>query len=173
MEQLWLREALRWPRLKRLLFWMLGVGLADQGSGWWARQALAHHHVIWIIHPYLSFQLLYNTGAMLGLGARFPVLITAIGVIGTVILVGLALASRRYFGPAAMMASGALGNVISRLAQGRVTDFVRVSGWPGIFNLSDVALRVGVLWMFWRMIRTERSSPAVAPDASKAPTRGS
>jgi signal peptidase II len=48
----------------------------------------------------------------------------------------------------AMIAGGALGNLIDRLRDGAVTDFVRWrigdARWP-IFNIADAALLVGVV----------------------------
>ena len=46
--------------------------------------------------------------------------------------------------PVGMLAGGALGNVIDRIARGSVTDFVKLPSWPA-FNVADVAITVGVL----------------------------
>jgi signal peptidase II len=50
--------------------------------------------------------------------------------------------------PTGMMLGGAAGNVIDRLRQGSVTDFVKLPlGWPP-FNLADVSITVGILLLF-------------------------
>ncbi len=47
--------------------------------------------------------------------------------------------------PTGMLLGGALGNVIDRLREGSVTDFVKLPlGWPP-FNLADVSITLGVL----------------------------
>jgi signal peptidase II len=47
--------------------------------------------------------------------------------------------------PTGMLLGGALGNVLDRLREGSVTDFVKLPlGWPP-FNLADVAITLGVL----------------------------
>ena len=50
-----------------------------------------------------------------------------------------------------LLAAGALGNAIDRIAQGCVTDFVRISvgsySWPA-FNVADSALVAGIALMF-------------------------
>ena len=48
--------------------------------------------------------------------------------------------------PAGMVVGGALGNVIDRVGQGAVTDYVKLPGWPS-FNVADVAITVGVVLM--------------------------
>jgi signal peptidase II len=45
-----------------------------------------------------------------------------------------------------LLAGGALGNLIDRLAAGEVTDYIDIGSWPP-FNLADVAITVGVALM--------------------------
>jgi signal peptidase II len=46
--------------------------------------------------------------------------------------------------PTGLLLGGALGNLVDRLAEGAVTDFVDLPLWPA-FNLADVAITVGVV----------------------------
>ena len=47
--------------------------------------------------------------------------------------------------PTGMLIGGALGNIIDRLREGSVTDFVKLPlGWPP-FNLADASITLGVL----------------------------
>lgn len=47
--------------------------------------------------------------------------------------------------PTGMLIGGALGNILDRLRDGSVTDFVKLPlGWPP-FNLADAAITLGVL----------------------------
>ena len=48
--------------------------------------------------------------------------------------------------PAGMVVGGALGNVIDRVGQGAVTDYVKLPGWPS-FNVADAAITAGVVLM--------------------------
>jgi signal peptidase II len=43
---------------------------------------------------------------------------------------------------------GAIGNLIDRLAEGSVIDFIKLPFWPA-FNLADVAITFGVLALLW------------------------
>jgi len=50
--------------------------------------------------------------------------------------------------PTGMLMGGALGNVIDRLRDGSVTDFIKLPlGWPP-FNLADASITLGVLILF-------------------------
>jgi len=46
-----------------------------------------------------------------------------------------------------MIVGGAIGNIIDRIRYGYVVDFVHVSWFPGIFNVADSAITVGVLML--------------------------
>jgi signal peptidase II len=45
-----------------------------------------------------------------------------------------------------MVVGGAIGNVIDRVMEGAVTDYVKLPGWPS-FNVADVAITAGVILM--------------------------
>jgi signal peptidase II len=50
--------------------------------------------------------------------------------------------------PTGMLLGGAAGNVIDRLRDGAVTDFVKLPlGWPP-FNLADVSITLGIVLLF-------------------------
>ena len=63
--------------------------------------------------------------------------------------------------PTGMLLGGALGNVIDRLRDGAVTDFIKLPGWPA-FNVADIAITLGVLVLLYV---TERPRHAAASDA--------
>jgi signal peptidase II len=46
--------------------------------------------------------------------------------------------------PTGLLLGGAIGNVIDRVGQGGVTDFVKLPAWPA-FNVADMAITFGVL----------------------------
>ena len=50
--------------------------------------------------------------------------------------------------PTGLLLGGAIGNLIDRIVQGSVTDFVKLPLWPA-FNLADVAITFGVLALLW------------------------
>jgi signal peptidase II len=50
--------------------------------------------------------------------------------------------------PTGLLIGGAAGNLIDRVRDGAVTDFVDVSWWPA-FNVADVAITFGVLTLLY------------------------
>jgi signal peptidase II len=50
--------------------------------------------------------------------------------------------------PTGLLVGGALGNLIDRLANGSVTDFIKLPLWPA-FNVSDMAITFGVLTLLY------------------------
>jgi signal peptidase II len=63
--------------------------------------------------------------------------------------------------PTGMLLGGALGNVIDRIRDGAVTDFIKLPAWPA-FNVADIAITCGVLVLLYV---TERPRHAAASDA--------
>jgi signal peptidase II len=50
--------------------------------------------------------------------------------------------------PTGLLIGGALGNLIDRLTNGAVTDFIKFPLWPA-FNVADMAITFGVLALLW------------------------
>jgi signal peptidase II len=79
--------------------------------------------------------------------------------VGVTILIGVALlALLTYFArhaaepliwlPTGMLLGGALGNILDRVRDGAVTDFVKLPlGWPP-FNLADISITLGIVILF-------------------------
>lgn len=132
----------------------------DQASAVWARHSLIPSHPQPVLGRVLQWQLIYNRGAILGLGSSHPTLITAIGVLITAALIWAILRWPSYRWPLATMTGGGLGNVLSRLMFGRVTDFIRLAWYPGIMDLADVSLRIGTIWLLVALyVREQRPFP--------------
>lgn len=50
--------------------------------------------------------------------------------------------------PTGMLVGGAIGNLIDRVANGSVTDFIKLPFWPA-FNVADMSITFGVLALLW------------------------
>jgi signal peptidase II len=146
------------PRLGRaIVFLAIFVCTAgfDQGSKEWARESLQPG----VVRPFAEafggaweWQLAYNDGvAFSSLTGAGPLLLSllAAAVLLAIAWVGLRTRpdERLRRVAYALLAGGALGNLIDRVRDGAVTDFIRWRAgdhvWP-IFNIADVALIVGV-----------------------------
>lgn len=97
--------------------------------------------------PFLSFVHVHNRGVAFGFlgGGGLPVLLVTFAALA--LLIG-------YFArhpersllwlPTGLLLGGALGNLLDRLRQGYVTDFVHFPHWPS-FNVADMSITFGVI----------------------------
>jgi signal peptidase II len=153
---------------KAWLIFAMVLGLtaaADQGSKAWARSLPPGPQPV--IHGYWDWQVSQNPGAAFSTvqsgGAAGRVVLS---VLACAALVGIGVMVRRSAPGAwqkrtalALIAGGALGNLVDRVRDGTVTDFIawRVGEhrWP-VFNVADAALLAGVTIL---MITSWRSKP--------------
>jgi signal peptidase II len=94
-----------------------------------------------------------------------------IGLALVALLVYFALHSTRplIWLPTGMLVGGALGNVLDRLRDGSVTDFVKLPlGWPP-FNLADTSITLGVLLLVFVL---ETGAGSELNSGRKGPLRG-
>jgi signal peptidase II len=169
---------------------LLATLAADQGSKAWARglpvhpagcvqpdQMLAARCIGMpqpVVDGYWDWELAYNPGVAFSTFASFTgrtgmqVILSLIAVIALIGITVLALRTQpgergKRIGYA-LVAGGALGNLVDRLHDGAVTDFVRwrihEHRWP-IFNLADAALLIGVVLLVIGGMRSRRAAPAV------------
>jgi signal peptidase II len=144
------------PKYKAFLITLLVALAADQATKEWARMALKARSRDMIVVPgYWEFRYAENTGAAFSMLRGNPnahwmfVAFALLAVIVISIYLWKARPADRLFAVGmGLLAGGALGNMIDRVAFGRVTDFVvwRVGNhvWP-TFNVADAVLLIGVL----------------------------
>ncbi|MEO8688416.1 MAG: signal peptidase II [Solirubrobacteraceae bacterium] len=92
-----------------------------------------------------------NRGVAFGLFADGGIVLIVIGVAAVVALLAFfATHSRRplVWLPTGLLLGGAAGNLIDRLRDGYVTDFINLPLWPA-FNLADSCITIGVLSLLY------------------------
>lgn len=136
----------------RALFFLLSVSALalDQATKFWARAAAGGAEGRTFLNPWpgvFEFRLVYNEGIAFGMLPGMGVWLTPIGVI---IAGGAAWYSLKHPQESkathvtmALLAAGAVGNLIDRLAFGKVTDMllVRLIDFP-VFNVADVCITI-------------------------------
>lgn len=132
----------------------------DQATKYLASRSLPRTETFHFLGDSLRLRYTENPGAFLSLGERLPgewrylLLTLLVGVV----LVGLFVyllrgksGDARTTTALALILGGGVGNLIDRLAHhGRVVDFLNVGIGPlrtGIFNVADLAITCGVLWL--------------------------
>lgn len=123
-----------------------------------------------LVGSWLRFTLVYNTGVAFSLFKDIPYLFTIMPVlisIGAVYFYLYHLPNHRTLIQVCvgMIIGGAIGNIIDRLRLGFVIDFIHVTWFPGIFNLADSAITVGVILLAgYLLIVGEETPRRVASD---------
>jgi signal peptidase II len=89
----------------------------------------------------IAFGLLDDAGSL--------VLVLAAVAFASLLAVFLAASDRRgLWLPIGLLAGGAVGNLIDRIHEGAVTDFIDIGPWPA-FNVADIAITLGVVILVW------------------------
>jgi signal peptidase II len=61
--------------------------------------------------------------------------------------------------PTGMLLGGALGNIIDRVRDGAVTDFIKLPAWPA-FNVADMSITFGVIVLLYVIERPREHGAA-------------
>lgn len=124
-----------------------GVLAADLSSKVWASQNVSEGPGSDALGGLVRLRRVSNQGASFGLGAQHPFVVTALAVLGTA-AVAWWLTRTMTFGEriaVGVVLGGALGNLLDRLVQGAVTDWMQVAWYPATFNLADLCIRGGII----------------------------
>jgi signal peptidase II len=55
----------------------------------------------------------------------------------------------------ALIAGGAIGNLLDRIGSGYVTDYLVLRFFPPVFNLADIAITFGAAFLMLQLLRQE------------------
>jgi signal peptidase II len=75
-------------------------------------------------------------------------IVTAIALSALIAYFVLHPARRGLWVATGLLLGGALGNLLDRLLNGSVTDFIKFPDWPA-FNVADICITVGVIVLIW------------------------
>ena len=163
-----------WVR-KSWMLWVLAavVLLLDQSTktfivGWlsWGES--------WPVEGFFRFTHARNTGTAFSLfqGHSNILSFVAIIAVGILLWVYWSTGAKSFILRIALglQLGGALGNLLDRLQQGYVTDFIDVGPWP-IFNVADSAISIGMVLMLWYFFtnRDEETTEIAVVKTASAP----
>lgn len=145
--------------------WLILVLLFDRLTKIWAATYLKGSAAIEFLPGLLEFNYAENTGIAFSLFNDMPLLLTVLNsLIITVLILWVIQKGKLGLGFALIIAGG-LGNLIDRFIYGYVIDFINPLFVDfAIFNISDIALNLGVLVL---IIESFREKCGGSPDAPK------
>jgi signal peptidase II len=103
------------------------------------------------ILPAVSLVHVRNTGVAFGAFAGGGLLVVALVAAALTALVFYFVTHverRLVWLPTGLLLGGSLGNIIDRVRDSAVTDFIKLPHWPA-FNVADIAITFGVLTLLW------------------------
>ena len=140
---------------------------ADRLSKWWAAAYLADNGIA-RVHDLLTFYPTYNRGIAFGL---FQGIGPIIGWLSILIVIGLFIYLTQV--PRSMwllriglalIIGGAMGNLVDRVTAGQVLDFIQTPLRPGVFNVADVMINIGVVLSLLGVFLQKQSSLPLEQD---------
>lgn len=145
--------------------WFLALAAAivglDQLTKWTIREWLERGEAVSVVWP-LKIVHVTNSGAAFGMFQGAGPLLVITSVVGMVAIL-VYLFNPGFAHPVmrlglALMLGGAVGNLIDRVAEGRVVDFVKVPNFPA-FNVADSAITIGVFFLIWALMFDTTDEP--------------
>ena len=103
-----------------------------------------------------------NTGVAFGQlqnGGAIVALVIAVAIAALLVYFSRNLSRPWIWLPTGLLLGGAVGNVLDRVREGAVVDFIKVPHWPA-FNVADSAITVGVIVL---VLVIERGDAAERP----------
>jgi signal peptidase II len=152
------------------LLLLAGVVILDQLSKWWISVNFSLYETREVIPGIFNITFVTNTGAAFGLLAGWDTVWRQVFFVSVSLLALVALFfAYRHFREEgrlavyglALVAGGAVGNLIDRLRFGRVIDFLDfylgVYHWPA-FNVADAGITIGVGLLLLSSFRQDRKA---------------
>jgi len=153
------------------------VALADQVTKNWALSSLSDvpGKSVSIIGDFLRWTLVYNEGGAMGTNLGGSMLYTVIGI-AILLALGYYLWQYRFSAkvaaPLALIAGGAIGNLIDRFVHGKVVDWIDVNFFDvsifnfhlerwWTFNIADSAISVALVYMLWQSLRSPKGEQKI------------
>ncbi|MEW5867786.1 MAG: signal peptidase II [Chloroflexota bacterium] len=163
------------------LFSIAGIVIfLDQWTKQLVRTNLMHSEIyrpdLWITQ-YARIVNWSNTGAAFGLFQNMNIVFTVLSFIVSAAII--------YYFPQvswhdwtlrlalSLQLGGAIGNLIDRLTQGYVTDFISIGAFP-VFNVADSSISVGVAVLvlgMWLHEQREKTQPEPIPASPEEPPK--
>jgi signal peptidase II len=153
-------------RTHRLIYLLVAaaVFVADRATKWWVVRSIPEHNVVPVIPGFFNLIHVKNEGAAFGLFADSPApwktaLLVLVSVTLLATVIGIVWKGRQLHWEAgiglALILGGALSNLVDRIRDGRVVDFLDVylkSYHWYTFNVADSAIVAGAILLILQVV---------------------
>ncbi|MFZ3579035.1 signal peptidase II [Virgibacillus sp. DJP39] len=138
--------------MKKMFVWVTLIFLAiDLVTKTWAENTLMIGGKQETVISYLYWSLLYNKGMSFGFLESRPTLVLLLNFIAISVVIYILIKylshSFMWYIASALIIAGGIGNFVNRLFSGHVIDFISVQGYPAIFNVADIEIRLGMVFI--------------------------
>lgn len=154
--------------------------LIDQITKFWALHELASGNSIEVLGNFFKFTLVYNMGGAMGTNFGSPTyyLISSILILLFVLYYIYANSENKTLAyPLSFIAGGAIGNIIDRLVNGMVIDFIDIDFFDinifgfylerwWTFNLADAFISCSIVYLLYQIIFHNKDASHARSDES-------
>jgi signal peptidase II len=166
------------PKLRTVLAILAVVVPLDQLTKWWVSENVSPYEPIAVIDGFFRITHARNPGGALGMFQDVPVYVF---IVLTLVALWLVLSFYRRIPPGDLLSatalglilSGALGNLIDRVRQGEVVDFLQFDLGLFVFpdfNVADSAIVIGVALLLIDVVALEAEHGAREPSGPREPS---
>ena len=112
-----------------------------------------------------------NTRGVFGIGPQAPFFYAIAALVGLLLILYFLLHTPKDrlwpICALGLIAGGAVGNLVDRLAYGAVRDFIRMIYWPFAYNVADAAICIGVAVLMVDVFFAEEEGEGAASEAGQ------
>lgn len=141
----------------------------DQVTKYIIKQTIELYDSITLIPILLQFTHVQNTGAGLSILQDHTLLLTIISATASLLILFYMIKEKeqhiKY--ALAIVLGGVIGNLIDRIIQKSVTDFIHIGMFP-IFNIADCAIVLGISYLAYESIKITRKNKEKNQNSSKS-----
>lgn len=148
----------KWLLILAIVLVCLGI---DQLSKIIAINNLIEYHSVVIINKFFYWTLCYNTGGAWSIFSNSTWLLSIISIVALGLIIFTVYKSKNlmYDIAASVFMGGLLGNLLDRLIQGKVTDFIDfvIFGYDfPVFNIADIFICISAVFIVLSILKEEK-----------------
>lgn len=153
----------KWLKYVIVIAIIIGCISLDQVSKLIAIKHLSEYSSVTVINNFFYWTLCYNTGGAWSIfsNSTWLLVIISLMALGLIIFLIIKSKSKLFIVSASIFSGGLIGNLIDRLFQGKVTDFINfvIFGYDfPVFNLADIFIVISAIFILLALVKEEKEN---------------